>query len=185
MDNGASSYRRFLEGDDSGIVDIIQLYKDGLIFYLNGYTQNFPITEELTEDVFFKLVIKKPKYTEKYSFKTWLYTIGRNVAINYMKRNRRLMSKPIDELESLCREENTLEQTFLTEERKVMVHKTLSKLKAEYREVLCLRYFEEMTNEDAAKVMKKSKRQIENLTFRAKQSLRCQLEKEGFIYEEL
>ena len=33
MDNGASSYRRFLEGDDNGIVEIIRDYKDGLIFF--------------------------------------------------------------------------------------------------------------------------------------------------------
>ena len=31
MDNGASSYRRFLEGDDNGIVEIIRDYKDGLM----------------------------------------------------------------------------------------------------------------------------------------------------------
>ena len=37
MDNGASSYRRFLEGDDNGIVEIIRDYKDGLIFFLNRY----------------------------------------------------------------------------------------------------------------------------------------------------
>ena len=35
MDNGASSYRRFLEGDESGFVEIVRDYKDGLIFYLN------------------------------------------------------------------------------------------------------------------------------------------------------
>ena len=40
MDNGASSYRRFLDGDDEGIVEIIRDYKDGLILYLNGFTQD-------------------------------------------------------------------------------------------------------------------------------------------------
>ena len=37
MDNGASSYRRFLDGDDEGIVEIIRDYKDGLILYLNAF----------------------------------------------------------------------------------------------------------------------------------------------------
>ena len=37
MDNGASSYRRFLDGDDKGLVDIIRDYKDGLILFLNGF----------------------------------------------------------------------------------------------------------------------------------------------------
>ena len=54
MDNGASSYRRFLEGDDDGIVEIIRDYKDGLILFLNRYVNNIHIAEELAEDTFFK-----------------------------------------------------------------------------------------------------------------------------------
>ena len=55
MDNGASSYRRFLDGDESGIIEIIRDYKDGLILFLNGFTQNIHIAEELAEDTFVKL----------------------------------------------------------------------------------------------------------------------------------
>lgn len=62
MDNGASSYRRFLEGDENGIVEIIRDYKDGLILYLNGFTRNVCIAEELMEETFVKLVVKKPKF---------------------------------------------------------------------------------------------------------------------------
>ena len=36
MDNGASSYRRFLDGDDKGLAEIVRNYSDGLILYLNG-----------------------------------------------------------------------------------------------------------------------------------------------------
>ena len=50
MDNGASSYRRFLDGDENGLVEIIRDYKDGLIFYLNGFTQNIYVAEELAEE---------------------------------------------------------------------------------------------------------------------------------------
>lgn len=56
MDNGASSYRRFLEGDDSGIVEIIRDYKDGLILFLNRYVNNIHTAEELAEDTFFRIV---------------------------------------------------------------------------------------------------------------------------------
>ena len=84
MDNGASSYRRFLDGDDNGIIEIVNNYKDGLILYLNGYVNNIFIAEELTEDTFFRLIIKKPKYSGKSTFKSWLYAIGRNVAVDYI-----------------------------------------------------------------------------------------------------
>ena len=50
MDNGAGSYRRFLDGDDKGIAEIVGEYKDGLILFLNGYVGSIFLAEELTEE---------------------------------------------------------------------------------------------------------------------------------------
>ncbi|MBQ8732007.1 MAG: RNA polymerase sigma factor [Oscillospiraceae bacterium] len=185
MDNGASSYRRFLNGDDEGIVEIIRDYKDGLTLYLNGYVNNIFLAEELMEDTFFKLVTKKPGFSGKYSFKTWLYTIGRNVAIDRLRRNAKISDTPVEELEHLLFEEESVEKAYLQEERKILVHRALCKLKAEYRQVLYLVYFEGFRNAEAAVAMKKSKHQIENLIYRARLSLKSQLDQEGFTYEEL
>ena len=82
MDDGANSYRRFLDGDDNGISEIVVKYKDGLILYLNGYVSNIFIAEELAEDTFFRLITKKPRFSAKSSFKSFLYAIGRNVAVD-------------------------------------------------------------------------------------------------------
>lgn len=185
MDNGASSYRRFLEGDDNGIVEIIRDYKDGLILFLNRYVNNIYVAEELAEDTFFKLVIRKPRFTAKYSFKTWLYTIGRNIAINYVKHAGRIADVRIEDLNSIQICEDTLEKSYIREEQKIIVHRVLSKINPDYSKVLYLKFFEDMTNEQISKVMKKNKRQIENLIYQAKQALKSELNKEGFSYEGL
>jgi RNA polymerase sigma-70 factor (ECF subfamily) len=185
MDNGASSYRRFLDGDDNGIVEIIREYKDGLILFLNRYVHNIHIAEELAEDTFVRIVTKKPRYVAKYSFKTWLYTIGRNIAINYIKHESKISDTGAEDLDRLSKDEETLEQSYLREEQKIMVHHALSKINSDYGTILYLKFFEDLTNEQIAKVTKKNKRQIENLIYQAKQSLRAELEKEGFTYERL
>ena len=185
MDNGASSYRRFLDGDDEGMVEIIKDYKDGLILYLNGYVSNIFVAEELMEETFFKLVTKKPKYTPKYAFKTWLYTIGRNVAVDYLRHHKKLADTPIDDLENCLIEEESVERAYLQEEQKIALHHALRQLGADYRRVLYLTYFDGFSNADAALAMNKSTRQIENLVYRAKKALKAQLEKENFVYEEL
>ena len=146
MDNGASSYRRLLNGDDAGIVEIIKDYKDGLIIYLNCFVQNIYAAEELAEETFIKLVVNKPTFSKKSTFKTWLYAIGRNVAIDYTRHNSKISDTPIED--------------YLT-------------------------YFEGFDNTQAAAIMKKNNRQVENLVYRAKMSLKSELEKEGFYYEEL
>ena len=185
MDNGASSYRRFLDGDDKGIAEIVRDYKDGLILYLNVYVNNIFIAEELTEDTFFRLITKKPRYSGKCSFKSWLYAIGRNVSVDFMRHNSKLLNTPIEDMENYLSEELSLEQSYIKEERKIIVHKALSELTTDYRTVLWLVFFEGFSNAEAAIVLKKSDRQIKNLLYRAKQSLKSKLEKEGFVCEEL
>ena len=185
MDNGASSYRRFLDGDDKGIAEIVGDYKDGLILYLNGYVNNIFIAEELTEDTFFRLITRKPKYLGKSTFKSWLYTIGRNVTIDFIRHNSKVLNTPIEDMENYLTEEKSLEQSYIKEERKIIVHKALSELTTDYRTILWLVYFEGFSNKEVAMVLNKSDRQIKNLLYRAKQSLKSKLEKEGFVYEEL
>ena len=185
-DKGAESYRRFLdEGDENGIVEIIKDYKDGLLLYLLGFTKNFHTAEEIMEDTFVKLVVKRPKYTEKFSFKTWLYTIGRNAAIDHLRRSSRFPELSAEELAETLTDKNTLERSYIREEQKIAVHKAMEKLCNKYRQVLYLSYFEGLKNPEIAAIMKKSKRQTENLIYRAKQALKTELEKEGFVYEEL
>ncbi len=65
-----------------------------------------------------------------------------------------------------------------------MIHKSLHKLKTEYRQVLYLSFFECLKNEETALIMKKSKRQVENLLYNAKKALRAELERSGYDYEE-
>ena len=68
MDNGESSYRCFLAGDDEGLHEIICTYRAGLIFYLNSFVQNIHTAEDLTEDTFAELAIKCPKFSGKKLF---------------------------------------------------------------------------------------------------------------------
>ena len=183
MDSGASSYRRFLEGDDNGIAEIVNDYKDGLILYLNKYVSNIHIAEDLAEDTFFKIMVRKPRYTKKYTFQAWLYAIGRNVAIDHIRKQAKYAKTSVDDLEMLVSEEETLEQAYIKDEEKIMIHRVLEQLKPEYKQVLWLVYFEGFSNEQAAQIMKKSRHQTETLVYRAKRALKRELGKENFSYE--
>ena len=186
MDNGASSYHRFRnEGDESGLVEIIHTYRDGLILYLNSYVHDLHAAEELAEDTFVLLGTKKPKDKGSASFKTWLYTIGRNLALNHLKRQARRTHLSLDDCTPSVAADHDPEKEYIKEERKRTVHQAMQKLKAEYRKVLWLIYFEELSNVEAAVIMKKTSRQMKNLVYRAKIALKTELEKEDFIYEEL
>ncbi len=182
MDNGENSYRRFLVGDKEGLYEIICEYREPLILYLNSIVQNIHIAEELAEDTFFELAARKPDFSGKSSFKTWLYSIGFNIAAKQFRKRANITLVPIDAQEIL--DEENIEKNYLKNERDRMIHKSLHKLKTEYRQVLYLSFFECLKNEETALIMKKSKRQVENLLYNAKKALRAELERSGYDYEE-
>lgn len=185
MDNGAGNYRRFLDGDDEGIVEIIRDYKNGLMLYLNTYVKNIHIAEDLMEDTFVRLVTKKPHFSNKSSFKTWLYSIGRNIAIDYIRKNSKVSEISTEELSVILSDETDLLQEYIKEEQKIAVHNALKQINAQYSKILYLIYFEDFNLKETASIIKKTYKQTENLLYRAKQSLKSQLEKEGVVYEKL
>lgn len=182
MDNGASSYLRYLGGDDEAFENIIKEYKDGLLFYLSEITDNIFTAEDLMEETFFKIAVKKPKYKGKSSFKTWLYAVGRNTALDYLRKQSKIFY--VENENTLSAQEN-LEKVYIKSEEKIILYKAIKKLNFSYRQILWLVYFEGFSNGEAAVIMKKNPRQIKNLLYRAKQSLKDELLKEGFTYEDL
>ena len=184
MEHGTEHYRRFREeGDENALAEIIREYRDGLVFYLNSLVGNFRTAEELAEDTFVLLGTKRPRDKGTGSFKTWLYTIGRNLAINHLRKTVRWGEISAEDAD--VETEETPETVYLRQERQVMVHKAMGKLKGEYRQVLWLLYFEEFSCKEAAIVMKRSVHSVETLAYRARRALKTQLEKDGYVDEDV
>ena len=185
MGRDADCYRRYLDGDDDGLREIIDIYYNGLILFINGIVKDQSAAEDILEDTFVKLAVRKYEYNGKASFKTWLYTIARNSAINYLKRNRnRISDQPVEEYIMLS-DGTDVEKEFLRTEQNTELRRAMEKLKPDYYQVLYLAYFEDMDIENTAKIMGRTKRQISNLLYNAKSSLRSVMEKAGFQYENI
>ena len=95
------------------------------------------------------------------------------------------MSVPFEDMEEYLADIDDLERSYIKEEQKIALRRAMRRLKEEYGQALYLSYFEDLSNAEIARIMHKSKRQVENLIYRGKQSLKLELEKEGFVYEEL
>ncbi|MEA4832322.1 ECF RNA polymerase sigma-E factor [bioreactor metagenome] len=181
MDNGASSYRRFLDGDESAFDEILDLYRDNLTFFINRYVRNITVAEDLAIDSFVELIVHKNRYNFTSSLKTYLFTIGRNRALDYLKHIRRIKTVPLDDADTseYEREYASLEESVIAEERKRIVNKALETLPCEMKTAVYLVYFEGMSYDQTAAVMKKNRKQVDNLLYRAKNALRSVMGKEG------
>jgi len=176
MDNGASSYLRFLNGDKEGFVELVEEYRNRLVLFIDTFVHDIHLAEEAADDAFMQLYIKRPKYKSSCSFKAWLYTIGKNSALDYLKKLKRDRFSSLDDYYYIS-DETDIEGAHIHGEENIRLHNAIRKLKKEYAQVLYLIYFEELTNPEAGKVMGKSARQVSDLIYRAKQALRAELER--------
>ena len=124
VDIGETGYRRFLEGDDEGLTIIIKEYKDSLILYINNYVNNIYVAEDLMQETFFKIAVKKPKFNGKSTFKTWLYAIGRNLAIDYLRKNSKAIGKSAYDMQNYIADKASLESLYIKNERQTFMDVT-------------------------------------------------------------
>ena len=176
MDNGASSYRRFLSGEDEGIRQIIDLYYDGLALYLNAYVNNMTDAEDLAEETMIVLATKKPKFSGKSSFKTWLYAIGRNLAIDHIRCRPPETAEWSEETVRDAGAPEGAEEVYMQREERKKLAKAMDDLRPEYRTVLQRKFYDGMELQEIASDMGKSTTAVYHLYERAKKALRRKLE---------
>ena len=179
MDNGASSYRRFLDGDESAFDEIIKELFRSLVFFIDRYVHDIHTAEDIAIDTFSDLVVYKHRYNFKVTLKTYLFMIGRSRALDYIKHRKVIDILELNEANNFPLDERALEEIVLADEKKRVVNAAVAKLPEDMRVVIHLIYFEEMTYDEAAKVMKKNCKQVDNLLYRAKKELRIILGKDG------
>ncbi len=178
MDNGASSYRRFLNGDESAFDDIMNELFHSLVFFINRYVQDIHMAEDIAIDAFADLLVNRNKYNFKVSLKTYVFMLGRSRALDYIKHRKVINFVELDEAENLA-DKKELEEIILADERKRIVNEAILKLPEEMRVVVHLVYFENLTYDEAAKVMKKNRKQVDNLLYRGKKELHSILGEAG------
>jgi len=181
---GRELYSRYLSGDDNAFEEFVELYEDELSRFINSIVKDYHETKHLTIETFAQLVLNKKKFEGKSSIKTYLFAIGKNLSNRYLKKRINEQHIPYDGvMEALLHNEEMAYQYLEREEDKQHLHEVMLDLKEDYRTILLLLHFEDMSYAQAAKEMNKSEKQINNLAYRAKATLKKKLEKAGFIID--
>ena len=166
----------FLAGDESGLRALMDRYGDSLTLYINGYLHDLHYSEDLMIEAFSRIIVKRPHLTLG-GFRPYLYKVARNLALRHLERSRRTFS--LERLDLEPEDELRVEATVFSTDVARIVRDCLDELAADYREALYLVYIEEMSYEQAATVMGKSRKQVDNLVSRGKAAMRPLLAKRG------
>lgn len=148
-------------------------FKNGIYNYiLYRVSYNRDIAEDLTADVFVKAYEHFNSYDKTRSFKTWIYTIAHNHLINYLTGNKPTLS--LDDTLISDKEAQTQRFDEAFDHQMIMEELTalLSDLPEASRELLTLRYVNDLSNSEIASIMNKDEGAIRTGLSRAIAALR-------------
>ena len=175
-------YQQYLAGDRAAGDQLMLRYADALTAYLDGFLHNGQDAEDLMLDCFTVILVRKPAIAEG-SFRAYLFKVARNKA-NHLWRTR-LRQQEFELDEDLPLQEASPEETLWKSERSAILRKCLNRIAPQYREALWLFYCMDMNYEQAAGVMRCTKKRIGNLLQNGKARLRQELEKEGITHADI
>ena len=169
-------YRRYLDGDETSVDELMKRYESALILYITGYLHDVHEAEDLMIESFAYLFTKKLAIRGG-GLKAYLYKTARNMALRHKRRQNICFS--LDALEEEPESETLVEEVVQTAERRRILYFCMNQINSAYREALYLVYFEGMRHAEAASLMGKTEKQIADLVYRGKNALKKRLKKEG------
>jgi len=170
------------KGDPDAVSDLIGRYQHRLYRFLVRLVQDPATAEDLFQQTWIRLMEKIGSYDARRSFEAWLFAIARNLAIDNLRRRRAISldeqdesgQAPVDRLTAGGRD--ALEQ-LLDFERGALLAAAITELPAIHREVLTLRFEEEMKLEQIAEIAAIPLSTVKSRLHRALESLRIRIEK--------
>lgn len=150
----ADLVRRCLEGDAAAWDTLVQVYWRKVFNIAYKFVARVDEAEDLTQDIFVKLLKALDTYDRRASFETWLTRVSRNLCIDHYRRRRREEQKFTDEVdpddiqldELVSRPDATLEHR----DQVAMLRRALARLPPAYREPVALRDIHELSYEEIA-----------------------------------
>lgn len=176
MEEDKKIYKEFLKGNEEAFNKLIKKYKNNIIYFITRYVKSKEVAEDIFQDVIIYILENKEKYNFKYSLKTYLYTIAKSRALNYLKKNEKLV-----ELEDSYKDEKLIEDIVASNERKEKIIKVINSMPQDYQLVIYLTKIERFSYKETAKIMGKTDTQIKTLAHNSKKKLKELLVKEKVI----
>lgn len=170
-----SLLERAREYDTIALGEIYDRYAPKIYSYVLYQVGDERLAEDLAARAFTKMLdaIQSSKAWQT-SFTSWLYRIAHNVVVDYYRRHKHGRDLPLDErlVSADCDPVSTVEQMLGHQD----VRLAMSWLTLEQRTVIALKFFDGLTNLEAAEVMGKTEGAIKSLQYRALGALRRRLE---------
>jgi RNA polymerase sigma-70 factor (ECF subfamily) len=140
------------DGDLDKLGLLFERYHKHVYNFFLKQTGNSQSSEDLVQEVFYRMLKYKHTYRAEGKFTTWMFSIAHNAKIDYYRKKKR-RGEEVELTDKTVRSDSNLEKEMDRRAEADIVQKALAKLSDEKREVLILSRFHDMKYDDIGEVM--------------------------------
>ncbi len=163
--------------DKSAFEHIYNEYVDKIYNFIKYKYSNQNVCEDILQEVFIKTWNGIPKLNlEETNFNAWIYTVARNTINDYHRKDYRTPTMTDIEEATNVASTNSATDLLFSNEAKATISSNLELLPPDYKEVIELRFIEEFSIKETAKIMNKTNVSVRLLQHRAIKKLKTILQ---------
>ncbi|MFA5934367.1 MAG: RNA polymerase sigma factor [Candidatus Paceibacterota bacterium] len=151
---------RYLDGDENSFSLIVDTYLKSILNFSYKLVGNKKDAEDITQEVFLKVWKSLKKFDIEKSFKTWIFAIARNTCIDFLRKKNEIPFSKFDNEEgdniledNLIDKELLPDEVFVGGENKKLIEDVLSKLSFIQKEVIILRYMNDLNFNEISEIL--------------------------------
>jgi len=170
---------RILEGDRDRFTELVRRYEKRLVNYVYRITHRYEEAHDLAQEIFVKVYLALDRYDPKYQFSTWLFRIAQNASIDALRKksiSEVPMARSIGGDEEKEREFAdggvSPYRAMKNKQLGAAIDTAVRNLPPDYRELIQLRHFAELSYEEIASMKKLPLGTVKNKLFRARNLLK-------------
>lgn len=173
------------KGNKPSLELLVQRYYKVVYAYVYRSLLDKSISYDMTQEVFIKVLTNITSYIEKGNFKSWILKIAANQCRDYFRNKEYKTQSLSDPFEESHEPKEILSIPSMIERKKGRndIIKKLQSLPYEQREVIILRYFEDMKISEISKIIDASESTVKSRLYRGIQKLGDQIERRDFFEE--
>jgi len=159
--------RLLSQGEKQAFAELYERHKLAIYRYCLRMLIDSGAAEDATQDTFIKMFQNISSLQKTDAFLPWLFRIARNEVLMYLRRNKRNGTHS----DETVWDEKTPHVIAVSTETTELVQKTLQNLKSEYREVIVLREYEQLSYRQIAEITGDTESSVKSRLFKARQAI--------------
>ncbi len=151
----------FIAGDKQALEALFKRYLKPTYYFIYRYVANKEEAEDVIQETFVKVWKNLKKFDQKKSFKTWVFSIAKNTALDFLKKKKAIPFSSFEDEEGqnpvldALRDPGPISSELIAEKEAAdLLYKNIDNLSPKYREVLLLRLDNQLVFREIAAILK-------------------------------